>query len=177
MKISAQLRAEIESRSAVYHFLGIKGEPFTDRDGRHTAVGRLGYECTGNEDIEPHNRERIEVEVQIYEDPAAGWQPVAGITAVRATALALPARTGRIKRAISKAGLWARWGDRDRRAEVLAFLRTHIGDLRRRGIPPEKTRCIRSAAETCGVSESTIWGWDRAGALHEADPDLFPNGD
>jgi hypothetical protein len=83
MRISAQLRARIESRSAVYYFLGIKGEPFTDHTGRRAAVGRFGYECTGNEDIEPQNRERIEVEVQVCEDASAGWQPVGGMAAGR----------------------------------------------------------------------------------------------
>ena len=111
MRVSAQLRAEIESRSAVYYFLGIKGESFTDRTGRRAAVGRFAYECTGDQDIEPQNREQIEVEVPVCEGPGGGWQPVGGITAVRAAALALPAKTGRKQRAISKASVRAFWGD------------------------------------------------------------------
>ena len=154
--MNAQHRAEIESRTARYSFLGIEHQEHTDPQGRVSAIGRFRYEpmeTTPDGKLTPTG-ERYDVKVQVYKDPLLEWQPLEGYAGILAAALALPARTGRKVRRASTAAARTRWGDRDRAAEVQAYFDA-MG--RAPHLDAEKTRAVKAAARATGLSEGHIW--------------------
>lgn len=106
-----QLRAEIEARNGQYAWLGIKGEPFTDEQGRTSAIGCFRWEPIVFHGVNEYSLtgERYDFEVQVYRPGGSlgangvlvyrdlhgnSWLPLCGEDAIRAAAIAQRALAG-----------------------------------------------------------------------------------
>jgi len=160
MRVSAQLRAEIESRSAIYYFLGSRASRSrmaTDarcrrplrvqvhrRRGRRAAASRTNR-CRGSG----------------LRGRCRRWRPLAG-SRLSAPRIALPARTGRKEEGGIKGRRPSRWGDRDRAAEVQAYFERH-GPRPSPRTPKRRGR--QGGRERDEVSEGHIWRMLKDGAV------------
>jgi hypothetical protein len=180
-----RIRKPYDLDTARIEFLGIKGKPWIDAQGRTSAIGRYRYEfadcvIAGDHfENKPIPGESFEIEVQMYLDPVYGWQPNEGIESVAKRAcqeLALsledPAKDGKAWREQLEQMRDKKNPDR---AERIENAQRCADTIRQRAPKVYFTvkGMLRNIAEKTGIPISTLRDWQRDGDLKL--PPLYPD--